>query len=193
MARRGKAIRAAATLPDLVVLALLAERPMHGYEIWKELARREVQDWAGVSRAQVYYSLAKTVENGWARPAADTASSGGPEREVVRLTAEGRAAAERSLDNEAWSTGRPPPPFLTWLCLSHLANRRSVARGIARRRRFLEEQIEKEIKTLKAIRADSGPMAPLALEVVDLAIREFKLEHAWLAGAERAVLHARGR
>src|SRR5437879_4689966 len=40
------------TTPDLVLLSLLAERPMHGYQANAELERREVRDWAGISRAQ---------------------------------------------------------------------------------------------------------------------------------------------
>ena len=54
----------ALTLPDLVVLCLLAERPMHGYELNQELERREVRDWAGISRPQVYYSLKKLARSG---------------------------------------------------------------------------------------------------------------------------------
>ena len=42
------------TTPDLVLLSLLAERPMHGYQANLELERREVRDWAGISRPQVY-------------------------------------------------------------------------------------------------------------------------------------------
>src|ERR1051326_2202660 len=34
------------TIADLVLLSLLAERPMHGYQANAELARREVQNWA---------------------------------------------------------------------------------------------------------------------------------------------------
>jgi DNA-binding PadR family transcriptional regulator len=33
-----------------VVLSLLAERAMHGYELLKEYERQEVADWAPVSR-----------------------------------------------------------------------------------------------------------------------------------------------
>jgi len=45
------------TTPDMVLLSLLAERPMHGYHANLELERREIRDWAGISRPQVYYSL----------------------------------------------------------------------------------------------------------------------------------------
>jgi len=37
------------TTPDLVLLSLLAERPMHGYQANAELERREIRDWANVS------------------------------------------------------------------------------------------------------------------------------------------------
>ena len=51
-------------MPDLVLLSLLAEQPMHGYQANLELERRQVQDWAGVSRPQVYYSLEKLARLG---------------------------------------------------------------------------------------------------------------------------------
>ncbi len=59
--RRGAraARKLALTTPDLVLLSLLAERPMHGYQANLELERREIRDWAGISRPQVYYSLEK--------------------------------------------------------------------------------------------------------------------------------------
>src|SRR5258708_32037187 len=47
------------TIPDLVLLSLLAERPMHGYEANLEMERRDIRDWAAISRPQVYYSLEK--------------------------------------------------------------------------------------------------------------------------------------
>ena len=55
------------TTPDLVLLSLLAERPMHGYQANAELERREVRDWAGISRPQVYYSLEKLERLGLVR------------------------------------------------------------------------------------------------------------------------------
>ena len=45
---------ASLTTPDLVVLAMLAEESMHGYQLNNELERRDVKDWAGISRPQVF-------------------------------------------------------------------------------------------------------------------------------------------
>src|SRR5713101_5408465 len=57
------------TTPDLVLLSLLAERPMHGYQANLELERREIRDWANLSRPQVYYSLEKLARAGFIRAA----------------------------------------------------------------------------------------------------------------------------
>src|SRR6516162_9618777 len=59
------------TTPDLVLLSLLAERPMHGYQANLELERRQIRDWAAVSRPQVYYSLEKLEKLGLLRTAKD--------------------------------------------------------------------------------------------------------------------------
>ena len=65
--RNGK--RLALTTPDLVLLSLLAERRMHGYQANLELERRCIRDWAAISRPQVYYSLEKLAGAGLIRAA----------------------------------------------------------------------------------------------------------------------------
>ena len=100
------------TIPDLVLLSLLAERPMHGYEANLELARREVQDWAGISRPQVYYSLEKLARIGLIRAAESDEPSAGPERSVFATTAKGRTSLADALERADWTAGREWPPFL---------------------------------------------------------------------------------
>src|SRR5947209_17646635 len=90
--------RLALTTPDLVLLSLLAERPMHGYQANLELERREVRDWAGISRPQVYYSLKKLVRCGFIRAAESHDPSAGPERTVFATTAGGRSALAKALE-----------------------------------------------------------------------------------------------
>jgi DNA-binding PadR family transcriptional regulator len=175
----------ALTLPDLVVLSLLAERPMHGYELNQELERRDVRDWAGVSRPQVYYSLRKLAESGLvARSGADARDPAGPERQIWRPNAAGRRALRQALGREEWATRRPPPPFLTWLALSPHAQAEDRLRVIRRRREFLEAEVARERGTLAAIHADAGPMVPAADLIVRLVIGQWELEIDWLAEVE---------
>src|SRR5215475_6742298 len=119
--RTRAAVVRALTVPDLVVLSLLAERPMHGYEVVAELERRQIADWANVSRPQVYYSLDKLLRLGLLRPATDTEPAAGPERRVLTTTTSGRARLAEALEREDWTTQRDRPAFLTWMALSWLA------------------------------------------------------------------------
>src|ERR1700719_4263036 len=68
------------TTPDLVLLSLLSERPMPGYQANLELERRQVRDWAGISRPQVYYSLEKLARAGLIRSLETDVPAAGPER-----------------------------------------------------------------------------------------------------------------
>ena len=180
------------TAADLVVLGLLLERPMHGYEVNHVLELREVRDWAGVSRPQVYYSLRKLAEAGHIslahggavgadRGSAERASGeGGPERRVYRVTSAGRRAYAAALERPDWTTHRPLPPFITWLVLAVHAEPTVRARQLARRRAFLQAEAARERVTLAAIRADSGPTVAVAALVVSLTIRQFEAELTWL-------------
>src|SRR2546428_1073400 len=80
----------ALTTPDLVLLSLLAERPMHGYQANLELERREIRDWANLSRPQLYYSLEKLARTGLIRAAETDKPAEGPERSTVETTGNGR-------------------------------------------------------------------------------------------------------
>src|SRR5213083_3716063 len=100
-ARKTGTARAAVrlTTPDLVILSLLAERPMHGYEANATLENRNIRDWAAVSRPQIYYSLEKLTRLGLIRVTEDAASSAGPERRVFQTTEKGRERLADALES----------------------------------------------------------------------------------------------
>src|SRR6185369_5743731 len=83
----GPANQTRLTIPDLVILSLLAERPMHGYEVNATLEGRKIRDWAPVSRPQIYYSLDKLTKLKLIRVRSQDSASAGPERRVMETTA----------------------------------------------------------------------------------------------------------
>ncbi len=170
----------ALTTPDLVLLSLLAERPMHGYQANLELERREVRDWAGISRPQVYYSLEKLARLALVRPAGSDEPHAGPERRVLATSAKGRAALADALEKEDWTVQRERPAFLTWLALSWQARPGVFVRQIARRRTFLEKELAREEATLRSIRAEVGHRFHEAVWMVSLTIQQFRTELRWL-------------
>ncbi|MGH9410708.1 MAG: PadR family transcriptional regulator, partial [Vicinamibacterales bacterium] len=148
------------TTPDLVVLSLLAERPRHGYEVNAELERRQVRDWAAVSRPQIYYSLDKLARLDLIRAAASAEPAGGPERQVYETTRPGRTALADALGAESWTTARDRPPFLTWMALSWLARPGVFEVQVRQRRAFLTRELAREIATLRGVRREFPRRAP---------------------------------
>jgi DNA-binding PadR family transcriptional regulator len=173
------------TTPDLVLLSLLAERPMHGYQANAELERREVRDWAGISRPQVYYSIEKLAQLGLVRASATESASAGPERSVFETAAKGRAALADALEREDWATHRERPPFLTWIALSWQARPGVFRRQIERRRKFLENELSREEATLRSIKKEVGHRFHEAVWMVSLIIEQFRGELRWLRKLER--------
>jgi DNA-binding PadR family transcriptional regulator len=167
------------TTPDLVLLSLLAERPMHGYQANLELERREVRDWAGISRPQVYYSLEKLAGLGLIRAASSDDASAGPERSVFTTSARGRAALADALERGEWATQRERPPFLTWLALSWQARPGVFERQLKRRQKFLEEELAREEETLRSVRAEVGHRFHEAVWMLSLAIEQIRTELRW--------------
>ncbi|HWY54782.1 MAG TPA: PadR family transcriptional regulator [Terriglobales bacterium] len=175
------------TTPDLVLLSLLAERAMHGYEANLELERRQVRDWAGISRPQVYYSLDKLDRLGLIRSAESDEPQAGPERRVFATSARGRAALADALERDEWSTQRERPPFLTWIALSWQARPGVFQRQLERRREFLLTELAREEATLRGIRKEVGHRFHEAVWMVSLVIQQFRVELRWLRKLSREI------
>lgn len=183
MPRRNRNLRL--TTADLVLLSLLAERPMHGYQANLELERRQVRDWAGLSRPQVYYSLEKLQQLGLLRSIRDNEPASGPDRNVLGITAAGRTALADALAREDWATQRERPPFLTWIALSWQARSGVFEKQIRRRRDFLGAELMREKETLSSVLKEVGHRHHEAVWMLTFVIEQFKTELRWLEKIER--------
>ena len=175
-----KTKRTELTTPDLVLLSLLAEWPMHGYQANAELERRCVRDWAAISRPQIYYSLEKLARAGMIRSAASTEPAAGPERQEYETTAKGRAALAAALEREEWTTQRERPAFLTWMALSWQARPGIFEEQVARRKEFLKRELAREKATLDAVMAEVGHPYHEAVWMITLMTEQFEAELQWL-------------
>ncbi len=175
------------TTPDLVLLSLLAERPMHGYQANLELERREVRDWAGISRPQVYYSLEKLAKLGLIRAVSSNDPAAGPERSVFTTSARGHAALADALERKDWVTQRERPPFLTWIALSWQARPGVFELQLRRRQKFLEKELAREEETMRSVRSEVGHRFHEAVWMVSLMIQQMRTELQWARKLEREI------
>jgi DNA-binding PadR family transcriptional regulator len=173
------------TTPDLVLLSLLAERPVHGYQANLELERREIRDWANVSRPQVYYSLEKLARAGLIRASEAEEPATRPERSTFETTETGRTALADALERAEWTTQREHPPFLTWMALSWQARPGVFRKQLKKRRKFLLKEIAREKKTLMSIYAEVGHKYHEAAWMVTLMIAQMHTEVLWSKRLER--------
>jgi DNA-binding PadR family transcriptional regulator len=173
------------TTPDLVILSLLAERPMHGYEVNATLENRKIRDWAAVSRPQIYYSLDKLTDFGLIRVTAEATPSAGPERRVFKTTEQGRKRLADALEGAHWTRTRVHQPFLTWLALSWQARPRAFQKQLKQRREFLERQLAEEQATLKDVLQEVGHPYHEAVWMLKLVIAQMELELKWLDRIDR--------
>jgi DNA-binding PadR family transcriptional regulator len=168
------------TTPDLVILSLLAERPMHGYEVNATLEDRKIRDWAPVSRPQIYYSLDKLTKLRLIRVGADESPAAGPERTVFETTAEGRDHLADALESEHWVHNRVHQPFLIWLALSWQARPRAFRKQLNDRKKLLEARLTEEQATLKAVIDEVGHPYHEAVWMLQLVIEQMESEKRWV-------------
>lgn len=173
------------TVPDLVLLSLLAEAPMHGYQANAELERRQIRDWANLSRPQIYYSMDKLARLRLIHPRESSTPAEGPKRRVFQTAARGLTALADALERPEWTTARERPPFLTWMALSWKAPPGVFAHQIEHRAKFLERELARERKTLAAVRKEVGHDFHEAVWVVSLMIHQFQTELRWLKKLKR--------
>jgi DNA-binding PadR family transcriptional regulator len=169
------------TTPDLVILSLLAERPMHGYEVNATLEDRKIREWAPVSRPQIYYSLDKLTKLGLIRIASDETPAAGPERRVFETTAQGRDRLADALESKHWVNNQVHQPFLIWLALSWQARPRAFRKQLNDRKRFLETRLAGERATLKDVLEEVGHPYHEAVWMLQLMIEQTENEKRWIS------------
>src|SRR5437868_3795616 len=168
------------TTPDLVILSLLAERPMHGYEVNATLEDRNIREWAPVSRPQIYYSLDKLTRLGLIRVGADESPAAGPERRVFETTASGRDHLADALESKHWVDNRVHQPFLIWLALSWQARPRAFRKQLTERKKILEARLSEERATLKDVLDEVGHPCHEAVWMLQLVIEQTENEKRWV-------------
>ena len=168
------------TTPDLVILSLLAERPMHGYEVNATLENRNIRDWAPVSRPQIYYSLDKLTSLGLIRVGADESPAAGPERRVFETTAAGRDRLADALESKHWVDNRVYEPFLIWLALSWQARPRTFRKQLNARHKILAGRLTEERATLQDVLGEVGHPYHEAVWMLELFIEQMEIEQRWI-------------
>lgn len=80
----------------LVILGLLQDKPLHGYEI-KHIIEEHMGDWTSIAFGSIYFALGKLAEEGFIEKIATEQERNRPSRSIYQSTQTGRAEFLRLL------------------------------------------------------------------------------------------------
>ena len=127
---------------EYAVLGLLAERPAHGFAIFKELRPgTEVGRVFTVRRPLVYRALDRLVDAGFAEPVHTEPGDAGPQRVIHHITESGRQCLGEWLDDPVEHVRDIRIEFLLKLALLERSDESPLAL-IRRQRSALEDTLE---------------------------------------------------
>jgi DNA-binding PadR family transcriptional regulator len=86
----------------LVLLGLLTDRPLYGYEI-KQIIEEHMGDWTSIAFGSIYFALDKLTEEGFVQKVGVEQPGNRPSRSVYEITPAGREEFQRLL-RSTWQT-----------------------------------------------------------------------------------------
>ncbi len=166
----------ALTRVDLLVLGMLLDRPMHGYELLQTLRAEGVEEWFPLSIAGLYYSLGKLRDRGFVTETPQRSATGGV-KTIFRLTEEGRAAFFQGMEDLLSAQEKVHFEYNVGI---YFLNRLPVERALSlleQRRAFLSAWSEDLRRTLAD--TERAP-SPLQRAILDHSLRFLEMEIRWL-------------
>jgi DNA-binding PadR family transcriptional regulator len=144
-----------------LLLALLAEAPMHPYRMQQMIKERGQDQLVNVAqRNSVYQALDRLVRDGLARAGDTTREAGRPERTTYEITEAGRAALHRWVTAMLAAPAREFPEFPVALAFLPILEPAEV-------RRLLEQRVAALREKITSIEAQAPPGLPRLFLVED--------------------------
>jgi len=162
---------------DLLVLGLLLDRPMHGYEIAQTVKNEGVATWSGISTPAIYYSLNKLHRHSLI--SSTQVRDAGMEKSVYYLTQKGREAFFAGMET---CLGSAEPVRFEYDLAIFLLNKLPQERALAlleKRLAFLKDW-ETTLEEARTQRSVAGE--PLHVAILEHGISWARMEKEWLAG-----------
>jgi DNA-binding PadR family transcriptional regulator len=161
---------------EIAILGLLAECPMHGYQIHQQIKEREMDYWAKIKLPSIYSTLTRLEEQGLITSGKEKVGNT-PERTVYSLTPAGREQLSEAVQFFLREDNHPEWLFGLGVAFICGAPREKVLEALQLRKENLEKHFDsltKEVVNYK----DKIPFNWYML--VESAQKHIQLELEWL-------------
>ena len=164
---------------EVVVLGLLAEQQLYGYQLLERFQERGMQHWADVGRASVYQALHRLEREGLIGGRSQGRDDG-PARRVYRINRSGRDRLREGVQERLRAGSTAQSEAGVALAMAHALPGVGFRRAVEAR----QEEVAELIRTIEGERADQsaamGSGAPLARRMLDLQAAYLRAERSWL-------------
>jgi len=173
----------------LVLGAVRAMQPIHGYELRRELMTWRLEDLANLKPGSIYGAL-RTLEKEGCIEVANRESAGNrPERTEYVLTSEGHKEFHLMLREAWWSVHAATEPLIPPLTLLPFMSRDELVRALQARIGRLEDMIAAQGFLRAQIRDGAtgadGEIPEHVREIVDFTVAKTKGELDWARAFQR--------
>jgi len=163
---------------DLMILGLVLEKPMHGYEINQIIGSEEMQSWLDISRTSVYYALSRLKKQGFITEVVEKQHNK-PDRSIFRITEAGRELFFNSLSQSLAEQERVFLEYNIGLFFINKLTKERAVEVLEKRKRFLKKWRSTLNEHLKVTR--NGQEHPSTLRaVIDHTLSFTESEVSWL-------------
>ncbi|ORV16469.1 PadR family transcriptional regulator [Mycobacterium celatum] len=166
------------TALGISVLALLRQRPMHGYEMLQTLVRRQADRIVKLRPGSLYHVVDRLTEEKLVRRAATTRAGNRPERAVYEITDAGAEALGERVRELVATPGDEFPQFVAALAAIDTLDLDAAANAVDDRVGALEARAA-EVMALR----DAGVTPSVGYQVAfDYLLAATRAELSWLRG-----------
>jgi len=165
------------TEAELVILSLVAEKPVYGYEIDQIIQQRGMREWTAIGFSSIYYLLKKIENKGWITGKTSGSNRQGLHRTIYTITSVGlRTCREATLQTLSAPRGMPNG-FLTALLNLPLLSNQQIQEALCKYKKALLMKI----KELELKKENQPPRLPLHVDFIfDYSIHAINSEINWI-------------
>ncbi len=150
------------TETELVILSLVAEKPVYGYEIDQIIQQRGMREWTAIGFSSIYYLLKKIEDKGWTTSEASGSTKQGLQRTIYTITTAGlKTCREATLKSLSTPRGMPNV-FLTALLNLPLLSSQQIQEALSK----YKEALLMKINELELKKENQSPLLPLHVNFI---------------------------
>lgn len=166
---------------EVVVLGLLAEEPLYGYELLERFRSRSMGFWVEIGKASVYQAL-RRLEGEGSIVGRSQDGPEGPDRRVYRITRAGRDRLRSGVSERVASLEPYETDGGLALGFAHLLSAAEARKAVDGRETAIRDLLD-AIKTERTrVSADRGPGRSVSTAMLQRQESLAKAELAWIKG-----------